>query len=287
MFSFPESLEFSITEFFDSIVNWILINLSEFFDFFTIIIANMFNGVESALTFIPWWVVVLFVMYFGKKFYSYKMALVLGFMTFAIGMFGLWDSMIYTIAIVLISVAVSLIVGLPIGIIMAKNTRVERIFQPLLDAMQTMPSFVYLIPAVMLFGLGRVPAVFATTIYAIPPLIRLTYLGISNVDKEVIEAGRSFGSTAMQMLFKIELPQSMSTIMTGVNQTTMMAMSMVVISSMIGAEGIGKEVLISIRRLEVGRGFQAGFAIVFLAIVLDRLLQGLANSFDGGALIDE
>lgn len=281
MFSYPEFLEFSISGFIDTIVNWILINLSELFDLITIIIATMFNGVETSLAFIPWWVMVLLVVYLGKKFYSYKMAAVLGLMAVAIGMFGLWDSMIYTIAIVLISVIVSLLVGLPIGIIMAKSNRVERILQPVLDAMQTMPSFVYLIPAVMLFGLGRVPAVFATTIYAIPPLIRLTYLGISNVDKEVIEAGQSFGSTAMQMLFKIELPQSMSTIMTGVNQTTMMAMSMVVISSMIGAEGIGKEVLISIRRLEVGRGFQAGFAIVFLAIILDRLLQGLANSFEG------
>lgn len=287
MFTYPESLEFSITGFFDTIVNWILINLSEVFDLITIIIANMFNGVEATLSIIPWWVIVIFVFYFGKKFYSYKMATILGLMTVAIGMFGLWESMIYTIAIVLISVTVSLLVGLPIGIIMAKNTRLERLLQPILDAMQTMPSFVYLIPAVMLFGLGRVPAVFATTIYAIPPLIRLTYLGISNVNKEVIEAGRSFGSTPMQMLFKIELPQSMSTIMTGVNQTTMMAMAMVVISSMIGADGIGQEVLISIRRLEVGRGFQAGFAIVFLAIIMDRLLQGLANSFEGGVSADE
>ncbi|MDA3861868.1 MAG: ABC transporter permease subunit [Melioribacteraceae bacterium] len=287
MFKYPESLEFSITGFFDTIVDWILINLSELFDLITIIIANMFNGVEATLSFIPWWVIVIFVFYFGKKFYSYKMATILGLMTVAIGMFGLWESMIYTIAIVIISVTVSLLVGLPIGIIMAKNTRVERVLQPILDAMQTMPSFVYLIPAVMLFGLGRVPAVFATTIYAIPPLIRLTYLGISNVNKEVLEAGQSFGSTSMQMLFKIELPQSMSTIMTGVNQTTMMAMAMVVISSMIGADGIGQEVLISIRRLEVGRGFQAGFAIVFLAIIMDRLLQGLANSFEGGVSTDE
>lgn len=287
MFEFPEFLEYSVSGFFDAIVDWILINLSGLFDLLTLIISNMFNGMETALSFIPWWVIVIGVVYLGNKFYSYKMAIILGIMAFAIGVFGLWDSMIYTIAIVLISVIVSLLVGLPIGILMAKNNRLERILQPILDAMQTMPSFVYLIPAVMLFGLGRVPAVFATTIYAIPPLIRLTYLGISNVDKEVIEAGQSFGSTPLQMLFKIELPQSLSTIMTGVNQTTMMAMAMVVISSMIGAEGIGAEVLIAINRLEVGRGFQAGFAIVFLAVILDRLLQGFANSLEGGVSLDE
>jgi len=287
MIQFPEFLEYSIAGFFDAIIDWLLINLSEFFDLVTLVIANSFNIVETGLSLVPWWLIVLIIFYLGKKLYSYKMGAVLASMMFLIGMFGLWDSMLYTIAIVLISVIVSLFVGLPIGIMMSKNNRLESILKPILDAMQTMPSFVYLIPAIMLFGLGRVPAVFATTIYALPPLIRLTYLGISNVDKEVLEAGHSFGSTPMQMLFKIELPQAMSTIMTGVNQTTMMAMSMVVISSMIGAEGIGQEVLISIRRLEVGRGFQAGFAIVFLAIILDRLLQGFANSLEGGIATDE
>lgn len=287
MLNFPEALEFSIAGFFDAIVNWLLINFSGLFDFITLVIANTFNLVESVLSFIPWWLIVIAIFYLGKKLYSYKMATVLALMMFAIGMFGLWESMIYTMAIVIISVIVSLLVGLPIGIIMAKSHRLEGILKPVLDAMQTMPSFVYLIPAIMLFGLGRVPAVFATTIYAIPPLIRLTYLGISNVDKEVIEAGQAFGSTPWQMLRKIELPQAISTIMTGVNQTTMMAMSMVVISSMIGAEGIGQEVLISIRRLEVGRGFQAGFAIVFLAIIVDRILQGFANSLDGGLTANE
>lgn len=287
MIKFPEGLEFSIAGFFDAIADWLIINASWLFDFITLVIANVFNLVESVLTFIPWWVVIIIIFYLGKKLYSYKMAAVLSLMMFSIGMFGLWDSMLYTISIVIISVIVSLFVGLPLGILMAKSHRLEGIFKPVLDAMQTMPSFVYLIPAIMLFGLGRVPAVFATTIYAIPPLIRLTYLGISNVDKEVIEAGQSFGSTPLQMLRKIELPQAISTIMTGVNQTTMMAMSMVVISSMIGAEGIGQEVLISIRRLEVGRGFQAGFAIVFLAIIVDRLLQGFANSLDGGLKTNE
>jgi glycine betaine/proline transport system permease protein len=282
-FTFPSIFEFSIAGFFDVIVDWMLINLDGLFDFITLAIATLFNTVEFVLSYIPWYVFVALVTFLGKKYYNWATAIMLGSMMAFIGAFGLWDEMIYTIAIVLISVLVSLLIGLPMGIIMAKNETVEKVLKPVLDAMQTMPSFVYLIPAVMLFGLGRVPAVFATTIYAIPPLIRLTYLGISNVDKEVIEAGKAFGSTPRQMLFKIELPQSLPTIMTGVNQTTMMAMAMVVISSMIGAKGIGYEVLVAIRRLEVGKGFEAGFAIVFLAIILDRILQGVARSFEGGA----
>jgi len=281
MFDFPEGLRFSIEAFFDNIIDWLLTTIPGFFDFISRIIISIFNGVEFALSYIPWWVYILFVFVLGWKLYHYKMAIVLSAMLFAIGLFGLWDEMIYTIAMVLISVLVSLIIGLPMGIIMAKNKRTEKILKPILDGMQTMPSFVYLIPAVMLFGLGRVPALLATTIYAIPPLIRLTYLGITGVNKEVKEAGLSFGSTPAQMLFKIEIPQASSTIMTGINQTTMMAMAMVVISSMIGAEGIGGEVLLAIRRLEVGRGFQAGFAIVFLAIILDRLLQGISKSVKG------
>jgi glycine betaine/proline transport system permease protein len=281
MFDFPEWLRFSITEPIDAGVAWLLQNLSGFFDAITAVIVVMFNVIQGGLLWIPWFVYVLVVLYLGTKFHGLRQGVTLAIMLTLIGVFGLWNSMIYTLVVVIISVVVSLLVGLPLGIAMSKNERTERLLKPILDGMQTMPSFVYLIPAVMLFGLGRVPAVFATTIYAVPPLIRLTYLGITNVDAEVIEAGKSFGSTARQMLLKIELPQALPTIMTGINQTTMMAMAMVVISSMIGAEGIGSEVLVSIRRLEVGRGFQAGFAIVFLAIVLDRLLQGWVTAIQG------
>jgi len=277
MFSFPDALRFQISGPIDNFVNWLLVNLGGFFDAITQFILTIFNGIEFTLNIIPWWLMVIALFYAGYKLYSLKMGIALSVMLLSIGFFGLWDMMLYTLAIVIISVLVSLVLGLPLGIFMAKSDRTKRIVMPILDAMQTMPSFVYLLPAVMLFGFGKVPAVFATTTYALPPLIRLTYLGISNVDKEVIEAGLSFGSTPKQMLMKIELPQALSTIMTGVNQTTMMAMAMVVISSMIGAEGIGEQVLISIRRLEVGQGFQAGLGIVFLAIILDRVLQGFAN----------
>jgi glycine betaine/proline transport system permease protein len=280
MFTFPESLIYEISTFFDVIIQWILDHLSGVFNVIRQVIFSVFDMTETVLNFIPWFVYILIVFVLAYRLYHIKMAITLSIMTLLIGVFGLWEDMIYTLVIVLISVVVSVLIGLPMGIFMAKSNRLERFLKPTLDAMQTMPSFVYLIPAVMLFGLGKVPAVFATTIYAIPPLIRLTFLGIKSVDKEVLEAGLAFGSTPSQMLFKIEIPQSLPTIMTGVNQTTMMAMAMVVISSMIGADGIGSEVLIAIRRLEVGRGIQAGLAIVFLAIILDRLLQGIALSLE-------
>jgi len=224
----------------------------------------------------PWWIFVVFLFIFTKYLYNYKTAIVLSLLLALIGIFGVWTEMISTVTIIIIAVIISFLIGIPFGIWMAKSKRVESILKPILDMMQTIPSFVYLIPAVMLFSIGRVPATFATIIYAVPPLIRLTFLGIKNVDKEMIEAGKSFGSTSRQLLFKVELPQALSTIATGLNQTTMMAVAMVVIASMIGAGGLGSIVLIANRNIEVGDGFVGGFAIVFLAIILDRVLQGVA-----------
>lgn len=280
MIQFPDDLIFRISRFIDMGVDWILANFRGFFRGFASFINSLFIFFDTIFSNIPWWVYIIILVFAGWKLYKLQVGILLGSMLFAIGMFGLWDEMIYTLVIIFMSVSASFFFGIPIGILMAKSDRVEGFLKPVLDGMQTMPSFVYLIPAVMLFGLGRVPAVIATSIYAIPPLIRLTFLGIKNVDKEVVEAGKAFGSTGSQMLFKIELPQAVSTIMTGVNQTTMMAMAMVVIASMIGADGIGSQVLISIRRLEVGSGVQAGLAIVFLAIILDRVLQGIAKRFE-------
>jgi glycine betaine/proline transport system permease protein len=278
LINFPESINFEISKPIDSVVTWLLIHWEGFFDGISSVILTIFNVVEKTIGIIPWWVMIIALFYAGYRLYNVWTGFILSAMLFTIGLFGLWELMIYTLVIVIIAVLVSVVLGLPMGILMAKSDHTKRIMMPVLDAMQTMPSFVYLLPAVMFFGLGKVPAVIATTTYALPPLIRLTYLGISSVNNEVLEAGKSFGSTTRQMLFKIEFPQALSSIMTGINQTTMMAMAMVVIASMIGAEGIGEKVLISIRRLEVGNGFQAGLAIVFLAIILDRVLQGAANS---------
>lgn len=233
---------------------------------------------ENTVT--PWWIYVIIVFLSAYHLENWKLAIGLSIMVVLIGSFGMWDQMTRTLSIIIISVVLSFMIGLPVGILMAKVSSVEKIIKPILDMMQTIPSFVYLIPAVMVFGQGRVPATFATLIYAIPPLIRLTYLGITNIDEEVIEAGHSFGSTPMQMLFKIEIPQSLATIATGLNQTTMMAVAMVVIAAMIGAGGLGQEVMTATNQIRIGQGFVGGFSIVFVAIILDRLMQGLAKKFE-------
>lgn len=191
---------------------------------------------------------------------------------------GYWSELIETFSLVLISSLLSVIIGVPIGILMAKSKIAETIITPILDFMQTMPAFVYLIPAVAFFGIGMVPGVFASLIFATPPTVRFTNLGIRQVSKELIEASESFGSTGWQKLFKVELPMAKATIMAGINQTVMLALSMVVIASMIGAPGLGREVLSSLQRAQVGTGFVAGIGIVILAIIIDRFTQNLNRS---------
>jgi glycine betaine/proline transport system permease protein len=186
--------------------------------------------------------------------------------------------MIQTLSLMLISSVVSLLIGLPMGIWVAKAPTSRAIILPTLDVMQTMPSFVYLIPALMLFGLGKVPAIFATVIYALPPLIRLTALGINQVDGETTEAATAFGASPWQLLIGVELPLARPSIMAGVNQTIMMALSMVVVASMIGARGLGEQVLNGIQTLDVGKGLEAGIGIVLLAIVLDRITQSFGSA---------
>jgi len=249
--------------------------------FYNAVIENPAIDVDLGNLTTPWWIFVILLFFATKYLYnSYKMASVLSVLLLLIGVFGVWDEMMSTVSIIIIAVIFSFFIGIPFGILMAKSTIAKSIIQPILDMMQTIPSFVYLIPAIMLFGIGRVPAAFATVIYAAPPLIRLTYLGIVNVDEEMIEAGLAFGSTPRQLLFKVQIPQALSTIATGLNQTTMMAVSMVVIASMIGAGGLGSIVLQANTQIAIGDGFVGGFAIVFLAIILDRLLQGVANKIE-------
>lgn len=194
-----------------------------------------------------------------------------------IGALGQWDQAMQSLSLVLVSVLSSLLVGLPVGIWIARSKWANRAISPVLDLMQTIPSFVYLIPAAMLFGLGKVPAILATVIYAVPPLIRLTDLGIRQVSAESLEAARAFGSTPWQTLVKVQIPLSLPSIMQGINQTTMMALAMVVIASMIGARGVGETVLIGLQRNDPGTGLVGGLVIVILAIVLDRLLQAVGR----------
>lgn len=190
---------------------------------------------------------------------------------------GYWDHLISTFTLVLIASLLSILIGVPVGILMSKSKVAEAIITPILDFMQTMPAFVYLIPAVAFFGIGMVPGVFASLIFATPPTVRFTNLGIRQVSEELVEASEAFGSTGTQKLFKVELPMAKATIMAGINQTVMLALSMVVIASMIGAPGLGREVLSALQRANVGTGFVAGIGIVILAIIMDRITQNMGS----------
>lgn len=279
MSEFPGWIVIEVGKYVDSFVKWLLSNFSPFFDAISSGSMWMLLRFEGLLYWLPWWIILLAVLLVSWKVKNLLSGVIFASLVFMIGLLGLWNLMIQTLAIVLTSVIISLFIGVPIGILMTYSNRVNSIIKPLLDAMQTMPSFVYLIPAIMLFRLGKVPAVFATIVYAIPPVIRLTDLGIRRVPREMVEAAHSFGSSSWQTLFKVQMPQALPTIMTGINQTTMMALAMVVIASMVGAPGLGMEVLIAVSQIDIARGFEAGISIVFLAIIIDRLSQGIAEKF--------
>jgi ABC-type proline/glycine betaine transport system permease subunit len=191
---------------------------------------------------------------------------------------GLWRPFLQTLSLVLTAQTLIVLVGLPLGILSAGSRTAERIIRPILDFMQTMPAFVYLIPAVMFFGIGLVPGVVATFVFALPPLVRLVNLGIRQVPTDLVEAADAFGSTGLQKLLKVQMPVAMPTVMAGLNQSIMLNLSMVVIASMIGAQGLGTEVLRGIQRIQVGQGFEAGLAVVILAVILDRITASLSRS---------
>ena len=231
-------------------------------------------SVEQLLRNSPWYLVIAalaVVAWFGSRRWTLVVGVTL--LMLFIGVIGQWDRGMQTLALMIVALIMCLVVGIPVGVLMSLSERFRKIALPILDVMQTMPSFVYLIPVVMLFGLGKVPALIATIVYAVPPLIRLTDLGIRLVDHSVMEAATAFGATRRQKLLGVQLPLALPNIMAGINQTTMMALSMVVVASMIGARGLGQEVLAGINRLEVGRGLLAGLAIVALAILFDRVTQ--------------
>ena len=239
---------------------------------------------EKLLRTAPWWSVVLTVIVVAWLLTRrIGLSLLMGGLLCIIGLLGLWDAGMQTLALMLMATFLSVVIGIPVGILMGRLDWVRAVLHPVLDIMQTMPSFVYLIPVVMLFGLGKTPALIATIIYAVAPLIRLTDLGIRLVDKEVLEASRAYGANAWQQLFGVQIPLALPNIMAGINQTTMMALAMVVIASMIGATGLGQEVLLGINRLEVGRGLMAGVSIVVLAILFDRITQAYGRRQRRGA----
>ncbi|CAA7603434.1 Binding-protein-dependent transport system inner membrane component [Acididesulfobacillus acetoxydans] len=275
---FPESLQFHVAPSIDLFVNWLTVTGSPVSGAISHGTLAVLLNIQAFFMFIPWWlwiVVVASIRWWQTRKVAGTAGLIL--LLLSIGAFGLWRDAIDTLAVVLTAVVIAFIIGIPLGIIMATSNRANAVLSPLLDGMQTMPSFVYLIPALMIFGLGKVPAVFATLIYAVPPLVRLTNLGIRQVSSSVQEAATAFGATRWQLMREVRLPLAMPSILAGLNQTTMMALAMVVIASMIGAGGLGEKVLIDVNRIDVGKGFEAGFAVVALAIIIDRLTQGLVH----------
>ncbi|WP_271409586.1 ABC transporter permease [Pseudomonas sp. Q1-7] len=276
---FPERFTFSIADWVNSWVDSLVTNYGDVFRHISDTLLWAIVYLEGVLRATPWWLVLAVVA--GIAWHATRRAvptLVITGLLFLVGAVGLWDKLMQTVALMLVATFISVLIGIPLGILAARSDRLRAVLMPLLDIMQTMPSFVYLIPVLMLFGLGKVPAIFATVIYAAPPLIRLTDLGIRQVDKEVMEAVNAFGANRWQQLFGVQLPLALPSIMAGINQTTMMALSMVVIASMIGARGLGEDVLVGIQTLNVGKGLEAGLAIVILAVVFDRITQAYGRS---------
>jgi glycine betaine/proline transport system permease protein len=277
----PEGIQIgpTVSRAVDRAVDWAVVNWDPFFRAINHGLLHYFLlPLERWLLRIPWWLATGVVALAAFRMVGPQFGAVAAAMMVALAALGLFGLAMSTLAIVITSTVLAVAFGVPTGILMAKNRHADGVIRPVLDLMQTMPSFVYLIPVLMLFGLGKVPAVIAVVIYAIAPIIRLTSLGIRQVDANVVEAGRAFGATATQLLVKVQLPLALPTIMAGLNQTIMMALAMVVIAAMIGAKGLGEEVLNGIARLEVGRGLLGGIGIVIMAIILDRITQGFAKA---------
>lgn len=238
-------------------------------------IDRVLRTVEGLLVAAPWPAVLIALYAVANKAAGRKVALFATGGLFLMGVFDLWVQSMQTLALMGVSVAIALLIGIPLGILTARSMTLHRVLRPVLDAMQTMPAFVYLIPVVLIFGVARVPAVIATVIYALPPAVRMTEMGIRGVPQDVIEAADAFGATARQKLFKVQLPLATPSILLGINQTIMMALGIVVIAALIGAPGLGLEVYQSLSRQQVGRGLEAGLAIVLVAVIFDRISYGM------------
>ena len=262
----------------DAAVEWLLNNGQGLFDVVQVAIERLTATLEFILAQPAPWLFALVVAVVGWRLVGGSFALFSLLGLNLVLALGLWEPMLATLALVITSSLLALLLGFPLAVLGTRQPWLWRLLRPGLDLMQTMPAFVYLIPAVMLFSTGAVPAIIATLIFAMPPIVRLTYLGITQVPTDLVEAGRSFGCSDLQLLWMVQLPSALPTVMSGVNQTIMLALSMVVITSMIGGGGLGDVVLRGIQQLNVGLGFEGGIAVVILAVILDRLSQGLSPS---------
>jgi glycine betaine/proline transport system permease protein len=269
----------------DDFVNWLTTNLEVAFDGVTIILESVVEGMVAGFGFIPSYVFIILLTLIAWKVSNKGIGLFTLIGLFLVDNLGYWEPMLETLALVLTAVFISILLGIPMGIWASQKQMVKNIVVPVLDFMQTMPAFVYLIPAIFFFNIGVVPGVVASVIFAMPPTIRLTILGIQQVPADIIEATEAFGSTTSQRLLKVQLPLAMPTIMAGINQSIMLALSMVVIASMVGAPGLGADVYRAVTQIQIGRGFEAGLSIVVIAIILDRITQNIGkNKKQGGTV---
>ncbi len=281
LINWPKWLDFPLMQPINSGFDWLIMEYGLFFEGINYFLLGLYTTMKNSVVALPWPLVVILVIvmtYFvsGKKMST---TILIGFCTFFIGFLSprYWDKAIMTTCIVFIGIFFCLVIGIPIGIAMARKPKLRKMILPVLDLMQTIPSFCYLIPGILLFGLGAVPAIISIFVYAGPPLIRLTDLGIRLVDKEIVEAADAFGASKKQKLWGVQIPLALPNIMQGVNQSVMMALAMVVIASMVGTRGIGDEVLLGLQQLNVGMATEAGIAIVLLAIIFDRVTQAYGD----------
>ncbi|HEY6690400.1 MAG TPA: proline/glycine betaine ABC transporter permease [Rubrobacter sp.] len=269
--------EIPIAKWVNSAIAWIIGNFGGAFDVLNSVIEGVVNGLSFVLTAPPALVMIVILAVIAFFLSGWRMTIFTVIGLLLVISLGLWSLTMTTLSLILVATTVCLAIGIPIGIVAAKSRRLEEAFLPILDLMQTMPAFVYLVPFVFLLGLGAGPALLATVIFATPPAVRLTMLGIQQVPKETVEAAHAFGATPMQTLFKVELPLSLGSIRAGINQVIMLSLSMVVIAGLVGFEGLGKPVVEGLQSLDVGLAFEGGIGIVVLAIILDRVTRGIGE----------
>ena len=266
-----------LDEWVSAFVDWLVDNYRDFFQAIKWPVEQTLNGFDAGLNALPAFIVIALLAFAAWRFSGKGLAIFTIITMTIIGLLGLWEDTMTTLAMVLSSVLFCALAGIPLGIWSGRSDTFEASIRPVLDAMQTTPAFVYLVPIVMLFSVGNVAGVLATIIFALPPIIRLTSLGIRQVHPELVEAAQAFGATNWQVLIRVQVPLAMPTILAGLNQTIMMALSMVVIAALIGAGGLGSPVILGLNTLDIGRAVIGGLSIVLMAIVLDRVTQSMAQ----------
>lgn len=276
-----DSILFSPGAYLAPVVDWLNRNFHPFFDAVTRFIESILGAIEAALLYPPFYVVIAIAVLFAYFAAGVRIAVVTGLALGFCLLVGLWSESMKTLALVTVAVTISVAIAFPLGILASRYKRVQAALRPLLDMMQTVPPWVYLIPAVMIFSLGRVPAIIATIIYGIPPMLRLTTLAFNQVPKNLLELGRATGASPRAILFKIEIPSAMPTLLVGLNQCILLSLAMVVLAGLVGAGGLGAEVTRGLTRMEMGLGLRAGLAIVAVAILLDRLSRGALQRRQG------